>query len=196
MTSSADPPRKKRPPDPVVKKQQSYYEPNERFEIIGGVRYDFLASPKFVHQKILTNFYLAFHKPCSREGEILLAPLDVHLDEDNILQPDVIFIRNDRLHLIRDGYIYGAPDLVVEILSESTGKRDKTIKKAAYEQFGVKEYWLADPIYRTVEQFVLSDGKYALLSTLTEEDVLYSATVDCLEIDLGTIFPSADQTKA
>lgn len=172
-----------------VKEQEGYYDVPERYEIIGGVRYDFLASPKFVHQKILTNFYLAFHGACAREGEIMLAPLDVHFDEENIVQPDVIYIRNERLDIIRDGFIFGVPDLVVEILSESTGRRDKTIKKALYERFGVKEYWLADPVYRTVEQFVLRDGGYALAATLTEEDTLRSPTVPCLEIDLGTIFP-------
>ncbi|SHE14790.1 Uncharacterised protein [Chlamydia abortus] len=57
----------------------------ERYEIIGGIRYDFLSSPKYVHQKILTNFYLAFHGACKEEGEILLAPMDVHFDEDNIV---------------------------------------------------------------------------------------------------------------
>ncbi len=172
-----------------VREQHGTYETDERYEIIGGVRYDFLSSPKVVHQKILTRFLLAFHNACSQQGEIYVAPLDVHFDEKNILQPDVIYIRNERIGIIRDGFIYGAPDLLVEILSESTGRRDKTIKKAVYERFGVKEYWLADPIYRTVEQFVLMDGKYTLVSTLTEQDVLIAVTVDCLEIDLGTIFP-------
>jgi Uma2 family endonuclease len=171
-----------------VKEQQGFYEIPERFEIISGVRYDFLASPKYVHQKMLTNFYLAFHQACSRDGETLLAPLDVHFDEENIVQPDVIYICKERLHIIRDGFIFGAPDLVVEILSESTGRRDKTIKKALYERFGVKEYWLADPMYRTMEQFVLTGDGYRLAATLTEQDVLRAATIPCLEIDLGTIF--------
>jgi len=172
-----------------VKEQQGIYDVPERYEIIGGIRYDFLASPKYVHQKISTNFHLAFHSTCAHEGEILLAPMDVHLDEDNIVQPDVIYIANEKLGMIHDGYIFGVPDLLVEILSDSTGKRDKTIKKATYEQFGVQEYWLVDPLYRTLDQFVLSGGKYHLTATLTEGEKVVSPSIPCLSIELNDIFP-------
>lgn len=187
--SSSKTPRSK----PVVKEQPGYYEQSERFEIIEGIRYDFLSSPKYVHQKILTNFHLAFHNSCQQEGETILAPMDVHFDEDNIVQPDVIYIARDNLDIIRDGFVFGVPDLVVEILSKSTGQRDKTIKKALYERFGVKEYWLADPEYRIVEQFVLEDRHYRLAATLTEQDKLVSTTVPCLQVDLNSIFPDNDR---
>lgn len=172
-----------------IKEQQSVYDIPERFEIIGGVRYDFLSSPKYVHQKLLSNLYLAFHGACSQDGETLLAPLDVHFDEENIVQPDVIHIRKENLGMIRDGFIFGVPDLIVEILSDSTGRRDKTIKKALYERFGVKEYWLADPGYRTVDQFVHDGREYRLAATLTEEDRIVSPVIPCLSIDLGAVFP-------
>lgn len=187
MTERAKPPER---PTKVKEGQERYAMIDERYEIIGGVRYDFLSSPKYAHQKMLTNFYLAFHDSCGQDGEVLLAPLDVHLDEDNILQPDVIYIARDRLDIIRDGYVFGAPDLVVEILSDSTGRRDKTIKKDAYERFGVKEYWLADPVYRTVDQFVLREARYELAATLTEGDRLVSPTIPCLSIDLNAVFPA------
>lgn len=179
---------------PKVKEQRGIYDVPERYEIIGGIRYDFLSSPKYVHQKILTNFYLAFHGACKAEGEILLAPMDVHFDEENIVQPDVIYIANANLGIIRDGFVFGVPDLLVEILSSSTGRRDKTIKKDLYEKHGVKEYWLADPTYRTVDQFVLTEGEgYRLVATLTEEDQLQSPTIPCLTIDLASIFPENDR---
>lgn len=124
------------------------------------------------------------------EGEIILAPMDVHFDKDNILQPDILYIRRDNLHIIRDGWVFGVPDLVVEILSENTGKRDKTIKKDTYERFGVGEYWLADPVYRIVDQFVLADGQYRMAGTWTEQDVIVSHTISCLSVRLGGIFPA------
>lgn len=191
----SDSPTTRKPPSekPIVKEQQGYYEVNERFEIIGGVRYDFLSSPKFVHQKMLTNFHLAFHRACCNDGEIILAPMDVHFDEDNIVQPDVIYIARANLGIIRDGYVFGVPDLIVEILSNSTGRRDKTIKKTLYEQFGVKEYWLADPVYRTLDQFVLVERTYRLVATLTEEEEAVSATVPCLSVDLKDIFPADER---
>ena len=175
------------------KEQQEFYDIPERYELIEGIRYDFLSSPKYVHQKLLTNFHLAFHSACSQDGETILAPMDVHFDEDNVLQPDVIYIAKENLAIIRDGFVFGAPDLIVEILSESTGRRDKTIKKAVYERFGVKEYWLADPIYRIVEQFVLVDGRYELAAVLTEQDQLVSRIVLCLVIDLDKIFPPSTE---
>lgn len=70
--------------------------------------------------------------------------------------------------IIRDGFVFGVPDLVVEILSEITARRDKTIKKAGCEKFGVKEYWLA--------------------ATLGEDDVLVSAAVPCLSLELSKVF--------
>ncbi|WP_135555629.1 Uma2 family endonuclease [Paenibacillus cymbidii] len=176
-----------------IKEQPGYYEAEERFEIIGGVRYDFLASPMYVHQKLLTNLYLAFHHACCADGETLLAPLDVHFDADNILQPDVIYIARENLGIIRDGYIYGAPDLVVEILSASTGSRDKTIKKDCYEKFGVREYWLADPVYRTIDQFVLENDRYMLVATLTERNSIAAHSIPCLSFALEGMFPDADK---
>jgi Uma2 family endonuclease len=179
--------------DKVIKESQGVYDRPERFEIIGGIRYDFLSSPKVIHQEILGNYYFAFQSACSQEGKTYLAPLDVHFDEENIVQPDVIYISRENLGIIKDGFVFGVPDLVVEILSKSTGRRDKTIKKELYERFGVKEYWLTDPVYRTVEQFVLTKGTYMLTATLTEQDQLISLTVPCLKIDLGNIFPEEDE---
>ena len=164
----------------------------ERYEIIEGIRYDFLSSPKYTHQKLLTNLHLAFHSSCNLEGEILFAPLDVHFDENNIVQPDLIYIAREHMDIIRDGYIFGVPDLVVEILSDSTAKRDKTIKKRLYEKFGVKEYWVVDPFYRLVEQFVLDHGRYRLEEIFTEEDAITASTVSCLTIDLNNIFPKTE----
>ncbi|PRX61506.1 Uma2 family endonuclease [Cohnella sp. SGD-V74] len=171
-----------------VKETHGTYFIDERYEIIGGVRYDFLTSPKFSHQDALGRLYIAFHSACSEDGVILLAPMDVHFDEENILQPDILYIRGENRGIIRDGYVYGAPDLVVEILSGSTARRDKTLKKSTYEKFGVGEYWLVDPVYRLVEQFAIVDGEYRLLATWSEEDVLVAATVACLTVDLSAVF--------
>lgn len=177
----------------TIKEKQSRYLIDERFEIIAGIRYDFLSSPKFVHQKLLTNFHIAFHSSCSLEGEIILAPLDVHFDEENIVQPDLVYISRENLGIIRDDYVFGAPDLVVEILSQSTGRKDKTVKKTLYERFGVKEYWMVDPVYRTVDQFLLEGSKYNLAATLSDQDEISSPVLPCLSIDLSSIFPAEEK---
>ncbi|MFC5403991.1 Uma2 family endonuclease [Cohnella soli] len=192
MAENGDNEEKNKKISTKLKEQRENYLIDERYEIIGGVRYDFLSSPLYVHQRVLGDLHYAFRHACSHNGEILLAPLDVHFDADNIFQPDLIYVSHQNRGIIRDGYIYGAPDLVVEILSSSTGRRDKTIKKDGYEKFGVREYWLIDPVYRIVEQFVLLDEKYALVATLTEDHHLSSSTVPCLNLKLKDIFPPED----
>jgi Uma2 family endonuclease len=175
-----------------VKEQGGYYDIPERYEMIEGIRYDFLASPNMVHQRISVNLILGFSERCRLEGEIVCAPLDVHFDERNIAEPDIIYIANENRGIIRDGFIFGVPDLLVEILSESTGRRDKTIKKTMYQKFGVPEFWIVDPVHRTVDQFLLANGKYELVATLTDEDVITSPRIACLSIDLGKVFPTEE----
>ncbi|WP_028987066.1 Uma2 family endonuclease [Thermicanus aegyptius] len=113
--------------DDNIKEQHGEYEISERYEIINGIRYIFyllLCSSENCY-RIYTLLF-----SCGEEGKFL-APLDFHFDEENIVQLDLINISRERVKIIRDGYIFGVPDLVVEIMSESTGTRDKTIKKKA-----------------------------------------------------------------
>ncbi|WP_127578917.1 Uma2 family endonuclease [Paenibacillus koleovorans] len=175
---------------PKIKESTSFYDIPERFELINGIRYDLSPSPKYVHQKIVGNLLLNLSKTCHLDGEILVAPMDVHFDEENIAQPDLLYIANDNRAILRDGYVYGAPDLVVEVLSSSTGRKDKTVKKAMFERFGVKEYWLFYPDYQTVDQFVLADGAYFLAASLTIGDQLTSPQFPCVAVELEGIFPS------
>ncbi|HEY0828052.1 MAG TPA: Uma2 family endonuclease [Bacilli bacterium] len=181
----------------TVKEKSGTYDIPERYEMIGGIRYDFLPSPKYVHQIIIGNLYLAMYTSCHPKGRVILAPMDVHFDEgDNVAQPDIIFIANENLHIIRDGYVFGAPDLLIEILSPSTGKKDKTVKKAMFEQFGVKEYWLVDPTYFTVDQFLLIDNKYVLIATHgLEEAVVTSPQFACMAVPLKDIFASVERPE-
>ncbi|WP_164515176.1 Uma2 family endonuclease [Paenibacillus lentus] len=124
---------------------------------------------------------------------ILFAPLDVHFNEANILQPDIIFIRNENLHIIKDGYIKGVPDLLIEILSPSSGAMDKIKKKAVYEQFGVREYWIVDPHYATVDQFLLVDEKYQLSETFDSLGKIRSPHLTCLSVELDKMFQAANR---
>lgn len=143
---------------PVVKEQTGFYDIPERYEIIDGVRYDFLSSPKITHQALLGQLYFILHSSCHLSGVILLAPMDVHLSVDNIVQPDLIYISNDNLSIMKNEKIMGSPDLLVEILSPSTGSRDKVRKKELYSRFGISEYWIVDPVHSAVDQFVLAEG--------------------------------------
>lgn len=150
------------------------------------------SSPTFVHQRILTNILFEF-KLYIREkktGEIFPAPLDVVLDEENAPQPDLVYVSNENSAVLNELelVIIGTPDLVIEILSPGTAKRDKTLKKDIYEQFGVQEYWLVDPGNKTIEVYTLQNNRYALFLFADAEESVKSALLSELDIPLTRIF--------
>src|SRR5690625_5128581 len=114
------------------------------------------------HQSILNkiNFSMLLFLQKNPVGQILIAPFDVHLDDENIFQLDLIFIRNENLPNIHQNGYHGAPDLVLEVLSPGTARYDRGKKKFAYERHGVSEYWLVDPDTKETEGFFLKKGKY------------------------------------
>ncbi|WP_051556496.1 Uma2 family endonuclease [Alkalihalobacterium bogoriense] len=115
----------------VEEDHSSYDEPFERYEIINNIRYDLKPSPSVVHQVIVTGLNQSLSLNCPSEGIVIVAPMDVHLDENNTVQPDLIFIRNENFHIIKNERIEGTADLLVEILSPSSGSHDR-IKLHSY----------------------------------------------------------------
>ncbi|QJD86939.1 Uma2 family endonuclease [Cohnella herbarum] len=159
----------------------------ERYEIIDGIRYDCHPSPTLKHQLLVTHLCNDLQTSCHATGTIVVAPMDVHLDEDNIVQPDLIYVSNENESILKTR-IEGVPDLLVEILSPSTGEHDKVRKKALYERFGVREYWIVDSHHRTIDQFALQAGKYVLEKTYGSADVLFSERFPCVNVRLGKLF--------
>lgn len=142
---------------------------DQRWELIDGVPYDMTPAPSRKHQEILGELHRQFanyllNKPC----QVYLAPFDVRLPKgaeaeekvDTVVQPDLTVVC-DPAKLDEKG-CSGAPDLVVEILSPHTAAKDMKIKLALYERAGVKEYWLVQPVDKTVMVFSLNEnGEYA-----------------------------------
>ncbi len=93
-------------------------------------------------------------------GEVFCAPLDLFFDEKYVLQPDIIFITQENLSIIKDDKIKGVPDLIIEILSPGNPGHDKAVKKEIYEQFGVKEYFIVHPTTREVIAYEHSGQQY------------------------------------
>lgn len=172
-----------------IKEQEGTYDrAQERYEIIEGIRYELYPAPTVTHQKIAAFLHRILASSCERDGIILFAPLDVFLDEKNSFQPDLVYISYGHEHIIKEARIEGAPDLVVEILSPSTGKNDKVRKKRQYERFGVREYWIVDPVHETIDQFVLKDEQLMLLCTYSNDDTVTSELFTCISVPVDELF--------
>lgn len=172
-----------------IKENQSlYYFKEERYEIIDGIRYEMQAAPAVRHQQLVNYLCNCLEDTCAPEGLILTAPIDVQFDEQNECQPDIIYISNKNLDIVTEKKIIGPPDIIIEILSPSTSYNDKIRKKAVYEKFKVKEYWIVDPVHLFIDQFVLSDDKYMLAHTYGNLDTVHSHLFSCIKIDLESIF--------
>ena len=119
-------------------------------------------SPNFQHFDVLDKIYDLLKEEIKKQnsGRVFFAPLDVFLGDKNAVQPDIFFISTANHHLIKNDGIYGAPDLIIEILSPRNRNADLIKKKAVYEQFGVKEYFIVDPADKSVLSYYLKDGKY------------------------------------
>ena len=128
-------------------------------------------APTPSHQDIVLNFASLLRKfvATKKLGKVFVSPIDVVLSQRRAVQPDVLFISTARLSLIQE-VIRGAPDLVAEVVSAGSWKRDRVDKKGLYEQFGVPEYWIIDPEARAIEVFALAKPGYQLHSRATELD--------------------------
>ncbi len=131
----------------------------KRYEVVEG---DLAVSPSpnRKHQNVirrLSAFFISVEE--HHHGQWYPAPFDVVLDDYNVVQPDLLFIGRDRLGIVRETDVQGAPDLVVEVLSTSTRERDLGVKGHLYARFGVREYWVIDPDNQNVSVYRLTaDG--------------------------------------
>ncbi len=161
---------------------------DKRYEVINGRLYE-MPAPTPWHQDISGNLYVLLRKFLERKGKVFYAPIDVVLGDRYVLQPDIVFISKERLGIIGEKAITGPPDLVVEIISPATVRRDTVVKKSIYERFEVREYWIIYPDERAIEVWVLNDkGKYELFSVAEGEGKVKSKVLKGLEIDLKEVF--------
>jgi len=168
---------------------------DERHELIDGDLY-MVPAPTVAHQVISKNIALRLeqHVGITACGRMLYAPLDVVLgegDERSVVQPDILFISNERAGIVTEDEIIGAPDLVVEILSPGTAKRDQGLKKALYARSLVREYWIVDPRLKSIEVFSLGPRGYREPAGYEIGDRLVSMVVPGFEVALNDVFKDA-----
>ena len=174
---------------------------SERVELIKGWIYKMSPAPKTNHQSSSGELFYAFKhfiKENDKKCKILDAPFDVRLiknkgqknqEINTVVQPDICVICD--LEKLDYAGCIGAPDLIIEILSDSTAKKDYNEKFNLYEENEVKEYWIVNPATQTIEVFSLIDGSFISLGLFNEKEgaeTVQGSLFPELKIELKTIF--------
>ncbi|MCL6557723.1 MAG: Uma2 family endonuclease [Firmicutes bacterium] len=176
---------------------KDYYTYDDYLALDDGNRYEIIEgelvltpSPSIIHQYIAAKIETAIRNFVEQGnlGMVVGAPFDVVLDKDVVLQPDVLFVSRERYRIITADCLKGEPDLVVEVISPSSGVRDRIKKSRIYRRYGVKEYWLVDPGARTVEVLAEGDRGWFLAGAYDEEEILTSPLLPGLQVKLKEIF--------
>ena len=167
---------------------EEYYrlDDDQRYEIIDG-NLLMAPAPDTWHQDWLNdiNLFLSQFVKQRKLGRIFIAPVDVVLDPENTVQPDIVFIATANVGIIQRRAIFGTPDLLIELVSPSSVRRDRYDKKELYARFGVKEYWIGDPANKALEILTLKEGRYELHCCAEEKGKLTSlAELSLLEKEL------------
>lgn len=166
---------------------------DKRYEIIDGELF-MVPSPNEAHQHILGYIFNCIFNYVRKNklGYVYCAPFDVLFSEEDIVQPDIIFVSNKNKKIITKNNIQGSPDLLIEILSPGTSRRDLGIKKKLYIKHGVLEYWIVDPVQETVEVFNLKAGAFLGRSCSAgeagEASRLSSSVIQGFDTDVQEIF--------
>lgn len=168
-----------------------YEETTEQIELIGG---EVIMSPaaKDIHGEVVIELVLliGYFVKANKLGHLRTAPNDVHFSEEDVVQPDIHFISYENTGCKKedDGYWHGAPDLIIEVLSPGTTRLDRVKKYQLYQNYGVQEYWIVDPIEKFIEVYGLVSGVYQRQGAYTEKDTLTSNVLAGFSTDLSLVF--------
>lgn len=160
-----------------------------RYEILEGELYS-TPPPSVEHQRISRNleFFLMTFLRRHAKGEVLYAPIGVRLSDEDVVEPDLVVVLREHASRIGVQVIEGPPDIVVEILSPGTARRDLGPKREKYREADVPEYWIVDPANAAVEVLTLRDGAYVRHGVFGKSEILRSLVLPELEIALGEVF--------
>jgi Uma2 family endonuclease len=163
-------------------------EDGNRYEVIDGALY-MTPPPSLGHQgavAVLLRYLLPYVDERDL-GRVFPSPVGVTLDDENGLQPDIVFLSRERLHLRSTRGIEGAPDLVVEVLSPRTQSRDRGVKMKRYAVAGVPNYWIVVPRTRRIEEHRLTPLGYELVGTHAPGDIFRPELFPGLEIPVDRL---------
>jgi Uma2 family endonuclease len=167
----------------------SHPESNLPTELIQGVVYA-MPAPHYIHQALLLRLSMALFPMAQERGALVLAPCDLILPSDDVLQPDLFFVAraNPRCTLDERGRWRGVPDLAIEILSPHNEAHDRHTKFALYQAAGLPELWLISPTGRTAELYRHHGESLAQIATYLPDDTLISPVLGGFELPLAPLF--------
>ena len=161
-----------------------------RTELVWGIVRE-PPAPNYGHQSIITRAVVLLdqHVREHASGRVCVSPVDVVLDAAKalVVQPDIVFVSNGRLEIVRD-QIWGAPDLVVEVLSSATRRRDRTLKSRWYRRYGVREYWLIDPVEQSVSVVVFEPHRPARRRVFRDNSAVKSTVLAAFDLPASAFF--------
>jgi len=160
----------------------------KRREIVEGELF-VTPSPNLDHQRVSRRIgsALANYLEANPIGEIFYAPMDVILSDFDVVEPDLLIVLNEHREILKT-WVEGTPDLVVEILSPTTSKRDRGLKLRAYARHGVAEYWIVDPDQRAIEVYRLDRERYHAPQVFREPEALSSPLLPSFSLPLAGVF--------
>ena len=160
------------------------------YELLNGIIMR-RTSPNLVHQEVSANLHFAlmsFIKP-KRLGKIYAAPTDVYLTEFDLVVPDLSFVALGNPAVVHDSlYVDGVPDLIIEILSKGTRNVDRGKKMKQYEANQVREYWIVEPLLKSVEVYEWRETGYEMVSYAEESGEIKSTVLPEFELDIAVVF--------
>lgn len=169
------------------------YENHDLIQLIDGEVV--ISIPPIPKHQALVGEVLFLFMTVARQvgGQAFTAPIEVYLDEDNVFEPDILYLRPDSACQVGEKRLIGAPDLVVEVLSPSTAKFDRQEKYEAYQKHGVGEYWIVDPVHEIIEVWTLNNGKFLRQGAYGIDDEFASRTLK-LQVAVNSIFRKVNGT--
>ena len=161
-----------------------------RYQLVEGELILMSPAPNRTHQKIIWSLSQIFGRHLAQRpiGQVFLAPFDVFLSEHDVVQPDVLFLANEHLDLLRDDGVHGAPDLVIEVLSPATAQLDKKTKRLSYVRAGVKELWLVDPLLLQIQRYDFARDTAKPVQLIEENETFETPLLPGLMLVAAEIF--------
>lgn len=166
-----------------------------RYELVQGQLELMSPSPSTIHQMISFELQKNIANHCEQDYFIFYAPIDVILSPIEVRQPDIVLVSRKRINIITNRGIEGNPDLVIEILSPSSLKRDKIDKLKTYAQFSIPEYWIVEPNSNMLEQYLLTKGRYEIINVFKDDEQLSSPTIECISFTMSDVIKNIPTFK-